>query len=45
LEQRGYILGAIPCGVGFFEAMVNELFQNAFDGQASASSTRDLMAE
>lgn len=53
LEQRGHILGAILCGVGFFEAMVNELFQDALDrhapegsGVASLSmSTRDRMAE
>ena len=53
LEHRGQHPGAILCGVGFFEAMVNELFQDAFDGHAPqgagihtlAPSTRDLMAE
>lgn len=53
LEQRGQVLGAILCGVGFFEGMVNELFQDALDGHAPEgvgisslkSSTRDLMAE
>jgi len=53
LEQRGHVLGAILCGVGFFEAMINELFQDAFDGNSPEGgaiaplpeSTRDLMAE
>lgn len=53
LEHRGHVLGALLCGVGFFEAMVNELFQDAFDGHDPegsgvaplAASTRDLMAE
>jgi hypothetical protein len=53
LEQRSHVLGAILCGVGFVEAMVNELFQDALDehappgsGIASLSvSTQAMMAE
>jgi len=53
LEQRGQVLSAILCGVGFFEAMVNELFQDALDGHAPEGAgiypltpaTRALMAE
>ena len=53
LTQRGHVLGAILCGVGFFEGMVNELFQDALDGHAPEGSgiaplersSRDLMAE
>jgi hypothetical protein len=53
LKHRGQVLGSILSGVGFAEAMVNELFQDALDGHAPAgagidplaASTRDLMAE
>jgi hypothetical protein len=53
LDHRGHVLGAILCGVGFFEAMVNELFQDAMDGYAPEGGsiaslqpdTRLMMAE
>jgi hypothetical protein len=32
------VLSAILCGAGFFEAMVNELFQDAMDGHAPEGS-------
>ena len=31
LEHRGYVLSSILSAVGFFEAMANELFQDAYD--------------
>ncbi len=31
LEHRGHVLGAILCGVGFFDAAVNEIYQDAND--------------
>lgn len=38
LEHRGYVLGSILTGVGFFEALANELFQDAFDGHDAPDS-------
>jgi hypothetical protein len=53
LTHRGYVLSAVLCGVGFFEAVINELFQDALDGHdpkgerigSLTVSTRNLMAE
>jgi len=53
LAQRGHLLGAVLCAVGFLESMVNELFQDAFDkrpppdGQNTSptGSTQTMMAE
>src|SRR6266704_6809931 len=53
LEHRAYVLSSVLSSVGFLEAMVNELFQDAFDGHAPeggaitplSTDTRHLMAE
>lgn len=53
LEHRAYVLSAVLSAVGFLEAMVNELFQDAYDGHAPdggaitplSTDTRHLMAE
>jgi hypothetical protein len=52
-EHRAYVLSSIVSAVGFLEAMINELFQDAYDGHAPvggaitplSTSTRQLMAE
>jgi hypothetical protein len=53
LEHRGYVLSSVLSAVGFLEAMVNELFQDAHDDHAPDggaitpldANTRLLMAE
>jgi hypothetical protein len=53
LEHRIYVLSSIITSVGFLEAMINELFQDAFDDYAPndgaitplSSNTRQLMKE
>jgi hypothetical protein len=53
LNHRAYVLSSIFSTVGFLEAMINELFQDAHDGHAPAggaieplsANTRHLMAE
>jgi hypothetical protein len=32
VHHRGYVISSIVSAVGFLEAMINELFQDAFDG-------------
>jgi hypothetical protein len=53
LNHRAYVLSSILSSVGFLEAMINELFQDAFDGHTPdggtitplSTNTRHLMAE
>ena len=53
LEHRTYVLSSVVSAVGFLEAMINELFQDAYDGNAPdggaitplSSNTRQLMKE
>jgi hypothetical protein len=53
LEHRTYALSSIVSAVGFLEAMINELFQDAYDDHAPDggaitllnTNTRQLMAE
>lgn len=53
LEHRAYVLSSVLSSVGFLEAMINELFQDAYDGHAPdggaitplTTNTRQLMAE
>jgi hypothetical protein len=52
-EHRAYMLSSIVSAVGFLEAMINELFQDAYDDHAPDggaitplnTNTRQLMAE
>lgn len=36
IEHRGYVLSSIVASVGFLEAMVNELYQDAADGHVAS---------
>src|SRR6266542_3180623 len=53
LEHRTYVLSSILSAVGFLEAIINELFQDAYDGHTPdggaitslSSNTRQLMKE
>lgn len=38
MRHRGFVLSSVIASVGFLEAMINELFQDAFDGHTPAGA-------